>query len=273
MRRVLTIAAIIALGAFAWTQVAPVSASSTTDIAYGTDPLQKLDVYPATTPNAPAVVLIHGGGWYTGDKASLNTAKFVTPLHDAGFVVVVPNYRLAPADPYPAAYQDVKAAVAWTRTNAAAYGIDATHVVAYGGSAGGTLSMMLAAHGDVDAAVSLAGPVDFAYFLGYWPPGAPTTPGGALRAFLGNTAPASASPFTYASHSSPVFFTDGEYVTATEATNFDTALGAVDHHTVILPTLAISQYVTVLTGQAIAWLQAETEPSPTTTTAPCGIRG
>ena len=40
------------------------------NVAYGSDPLQKFDVYmPATLPkNAPVIVMVHGGGWYQGDK-------------------------------------------------------------------------------------------------------------------------------------------------------------------------------------------------------------
>jgi len=41
----------------------------TFDVAYGSNPAQKLDIYPASQ-NAPAVVLVHGGGWTDGNKSA-----------------------------------------------------------------------------------------------------------------------------------------------------------------------------------------------------------
>src|SRR5437764_13373091 len=75
-----------------------------------------LDVYqPATKgQNRPAVVVVHGGGWTQGDKALFSQQS--NQLAQRGFVAFSINYRLAPAHPYPAAVQDVEAAVAWVRT-------------------------------------------------------------------------------------------------------------------------------------------------------------
>src|SRR5665213_457718 len=73
-----------------------------TDVAYGTDPAQKMDLYLPSgfTGLRPGVILIHGGGWQAGDK------NFYTgmghALADWGFVAFSVNYRLTPAAHYPA---------------------------------------------------------------------------------------------------------------------------------------------------------------------------
>ena len=70
------------------------------DIPYvepaGADKLQTLDIYaPANAKNLPVVVWIHGGGWQTGDKASVQVKP--QAFQDHGFVFVSVNYRLLPA--------------------------------------------------------------------------------------------------------------------------------------------------------------------------------
>ena len=107
-----------------------------------------LDVYqPATKgKDRPAVVVIHGGGWTQGDKAWF--AQQGDQLAERGFVAFSVNYRLAPAHPYPAAVEDVEAAVEWVRKNAKKYGVDPKRIGALGGSAGGHLTGLLATDGD-----------------------------------------------------------------------------------------------------------------------------
>src|SRR4051812_16973272 len=67
----------------------------------------------------PAIVCIHGGGFRAGDRAGWNDRckKFA----ERGYVAVTVTYRLAPQYPFPAAVQDVKAAVRWLRANADKY--------------------------------------------------------------------------------------------------------------------------------------------------------
>lgn len=94
----------------------------------------------STTPR-PAVLLIHGGGFRNGDKAGY--IPLAVMLAEHGYVAATANYRLAPRNQFPAAVQDSKAAVRFLRANAAKYNIDALHIGALGGSAGGHLVLML----------------------------------------------------------------------------------------------------------------------------------
>jgi len=89
----------------------------------------------------PAVLLVHGGGFRAGSKEGY--LSLATSLAERGYVAATVNYRLAPKYQFPAAVQDVKAAVRFLRANAAKYNIDASHIGALGGSAGGHLVLML----------------------------------------------------------------------------------------------------------------------------------
>ncbi len=117
----------------------------TVDIPYaGTDdPLQTLDVYTpdSTAESSPAILLIHGGGFVSGAKEQMRPLARL--LAREGYVVVVTDYRLAPASTYPAHVEDVMCAFAWLHANADTYGIDRGEVTIWGGSAGGTLSLMI----------------------------------------------------------------------------------------------------------------------------------
>jgi len=108
------------------------------DLAYGPAEEQRLDVYSDTAhETAPAVVLVHGGGWFRGDKSK--EPRLATILVEAGFVVFVPDYRLAPAHPFPAGRDDILAAAAWARDSSFAFDRDRTAFL--GGSAGGNLAV------------------------------------------------------------------------------------------------------------------------------------
>ena len=89
----------------------------------------------------PAVLLIFGGGWRSGDK-SQNEAMS-TELANRGFVAVSAEYRLSGEAQYPAAVYDLKAAIKWMKVNATTYGIDTNLISALGVSAGGQLAALL----------------------------------------------------------------------------------------------------------------------------------
>ncbi len=113
------------------------------NLAYGRDPLQKLDVYePTVHPSKPMPVFIyiHGGGFMRGDKTNNGTGPFYANLgywfgHN-GVVTVLANYRLAPKDPWPAGAKDMAGIVAWTHAHIAEHGGDPRHIILMGESAG-----------------------------------------------------------------------------------------------------------------------------------------
>lgn len=109
------------------------------DIVYGADPKQKLDVYVAEEHGraAPVVLFVHGGGFVGGDKHGTYQPDNMTLwAAGQGMVGVNINYRLAPANPWPAGAQDLAAAIAWTRANIARHGGDPDRIILWGHSAG-----------------------------------------------------------------------------------------------------------------------------------------
>ena len=95
----------------------------------------------------PAVLFVHGGGFRAGNRESYLAQA--ARLAQRGYVTATASYRLAPRHQFPAAVEDVKAAVRFLRANAGKYNIDPDHIGAIGGSAGGHLVLMLGLTPDV----------------------------------------------------------------------------------------------------------------------------
>jgi acetyl esterase/lipase len=117
------------------------------DMPYlGPDREEKLDMYRPVTddPNErfPAIVMIHGGGFVGGDKGKSREINIGTNLAKAGYVCISVNYRLGD-NSWPTNIKDCKTAVQFLRRYADDYQIDADHIGAIGGSAGGHLASML----------------------------------------------------------------------------------------------------------------------------------
>lgn len=119
---------------------------------------------PAGAGPFPTVIVVHGGGFTGGDKQTYVKPLF-DPLTRAGFAWFTINYRLAPQFPYPAATEDLEAAIRWVKKNAPEYKADRRRIAIVGESAGGHLVAYAGAkHGpgaDVAAVVSFYGPHDF----------------------------------------------------------------------------------------------------------------
>ncbi len=118
----------------------------------------------------PAVVLVHGGGWHHGRRDAPQWRSLCTDLATAGFATFSVDYRLAPEHPFPAAFDDVQAAIGWLREpeQVDRFGIDPDWIGILGGSAGGQLAGLVGTAGEGDltagarvrAVVSLSGPMD-----------------------------------------------------------------------------------------------------------------
>ena len=114
------------------------------DIPYA-DPAherQVLDVYaPRDAKKLPVVFWIHGGGWQTGDKSSvqLKPQFFV----DHGFVFVATNYRLLPGVDMDTIIRDVAKSIRWVHDHIADYGGDPQRLFIMGHSAGAQLAALI----------------------------------------------------------------------------------------------------------------------------------
>lgn len=112
----------------------------------GNDDAQ-LDVYVPETASSsqarlPIIIWTHGGAWLSGDKA--NAAPYFKKLADQGFVVVAPNYTLAPSKKYPTQIQQLNQAYGYVSKNATKFHGDTSKIILAGDSAGSQLSSQLA---------------------------------------------------------------------------------------------------------------------------------
>ena len=149
----------------------------TPDVAYGDHKRQTLNVYAPTTTGprtsetlSPVVIYFYGGGWRRGSKEKY---EFVaSSLTKAGYLVVVPDYRVHPDVTFPAFVEDGARAVAWAKQHATRYGGDADKLFLMGHSAGAHIAALLSmdarflAEHDLDPAdlrgfIGLSGPYDF----------------------------------------------------------------------------------------------------------------
>lgn len=104
-----------------------------------------LDFYaPAklTTAPVPCVIVVHGGGWDSGDKHEIPGLNHA--LAQSGYAVAAISYRLAPRFPWPAQREDVLAAIAFLKAHAAELGLDPMRLVLLGRSAGGQIAEAVA---------------------------------------------------------------------------------------------------------------------------------
>jgi len=96
----------------------------------------------------PWVMYVHGGGWVMGGPrrsgAYSDWPKVLASLAAEGYVVASVGYRFSREAPFPAAIQDVKAAIRWLRVNAARYNLDPARGMTWGQSAGGHLAALAA---------------------------------------------------------------------------------------------------------------------------------
>ncbi len=142
------------------------------DLAYADGVRHKIDVYRplAAEPGAPLIVFLYGGGWNEGSR---DRYEFVAAsLTRAGFVVMVPDYRLFPDVTFPDFVEDAAKAVAFAARSAKQFGADADKLYLMGHSAGAHIAGLLAlderylaGYGDVPERlagfIGLSGAYDF----------------------------------------------------------------------------------------------------------------
>jgi acetyl esterase/lipase len=222
------------------------------DIEYGRASGQKLLLdacLPPTTTSStsdkpdPAprasIVMIHGGSWTRGDKADPAYRAVCVWLAKSGYPTFNVDYRMDPRFIFPAALDDVRAAVSWLRdpVQVGRFNLDPARMAAFGGSAGGNLASLLGTAGSgpltegtrVSAVVDLSGPTDLT--------GRDVKPGfvAVQLAFLGCTTEAgctaarAASPIFSVSADDPPFFianSTNELIPIEQSERFAAALQA-----------------------------------------------
>jgi pectinesterase len=127
----------------------PVGVIAQKDIIYATlhDTLSgkremHLDLFrPKKQGKYPALIMIHGGGWRSGNKSM--QVPMAQQIASKGYITVCVEYRLSIEALYPAAVYDIKAAIRYLRSNAKKYNIDPDKIAISGSSAGGQLASLI----------------------------------------------------------------------------------------------------------------------------------
>ncbi|MEO0886307.1 MAG: alpha/beta hydrolase [Cyanobacteria bacterium J06648_10] len=161
----------------------------------------------------PAVVMLYGGGWRTGDSSE--NEAFGQFLAARGYVVVAPEYRLTPDYQFPAQLEDVRTALSFVSEHADDYEIDRDRIGMVGWSAGAHLAMLAGFQTDnpvastIKSIVNYYGPVDLTDGYANPPKPDPLDVRQVLIALLDGTpaerpdAYREASPITYVTSAAP----------------------------------------------------------------------
>ncbi len=100
-----------------------------------------VDIFrPDDDKTYPALLMVHGGGWNSGNKSL--QVPMAQQIAAQGYVTIPVEYRLTPEATYPAGLHDLKTAIRWARANAAKYGIDPDKIAVSGCSAGAQLATL-----------------------------------------------------------------------------------------------------------------------------------
>lgn len=231
----------------------PLTDTTIKNISYGSNSSQQLDLgLPAGRTNAtPLVVVIHGGGWSTGDKAELTW--LLNGMKLRGFAVANINYRLIlnTPDNYKMELDDVDSAIQFTLRLATSYTFNSQKLYIVGHSAGGHLSLCYAytrnISGKVKASAAMAAPTDL-FAMGYYNP---IVFNSILQPFLGislypittssEQRYKNCSPYYQATNTStPTILFHGEsdfFITPDNSSNMTTKLGTlgVDKKLILYP--------------------------------------
>jgi acetyl esterase/lipase len=149
-----------------------------TNLAYGADPQQRVDVYvpdkaapgaPMAAPPKPLIIFWHGGRWKSGDKSDY---RFVgAALAESGYVALIANYRHYPQVHMPGFMDDAAQTVQWAVAHAGEFGADPRQLFLMGHSAGAHMAALLALDPRylratcpapaIAGVIGLSGPYDF----------------------------------------------------------------------------------------------------------------
>lgn len=136
--------------------ILPAGVVAEKDIVYATlpeTPFGKRDLHldlfrPAKPGKYPVLLLVHGGGWRSGNKSM--DIPLAQQIAAKGYVTATIEHRLSPEALYPAAVYDIKAAVRFIRANAKKYNINPKKIAIAGSSAGGQLAALVGATSGIE---------------------------------------------------------------------------------------------------------------------------
>ena len=192
-----------------------IAATTTLNVSYGTDPLQKMDVYlpPARNTGTKVLIMIHGGGWNSGDKTDLTVYVDTLRKRLPGYAFININYRLVAnaLTTFPTQENDVKAAIDFIYSKRNEF-VFSDKFVLLGVSAGAHLSLLQAykysSPVKIKAVVDFFGPTDMAAM--YNDPASIFAPPSSIAQLFNNATPTT-SPTLY-SQSSPITFANAQAV-------------------------------------------------------------
>ena len=146
----------------------PATAQTFSNVSYGTDAAQKMDVYlPAnrSTTSTKVMIIIHGGAWSGGDKSDVNSFIDTLKKRQPDYAIFNINYRLSTgtANVFPTQENDVKAAIEFIYSKRSEYLISDKFVL-NGQSAGAHLALLHAYKNQtpvkIKAVIDFFGPTD-----------------------------------------------------------------------------------------------------------------
>ena len=138
------------------------------NVSYGIDSNQVYDIYlpENRSLNTKVLILVHGGGWTSGDKNDMNNIKDIIRQDLSDYAIVNINYRLADENTqaYPTQIDDITSVINHLKANRTDY-IISDRFGFIGISAGAHLSMLWSYAFDtgnnVDMVCSIVGPTNF----------------------------------------------------------------------------------------------------------------
>ena len=114
------------------------------DLVYATIETRELHLdafYTKGRLKNPAVLLIHGGGWKSGNKSQMNS--IAQEIASKGYSCFSVEYRLSPEAKFPAGIFDVKNAIKYIKMNAEKFNINPNKIAVLGCSSGGQIAALI----------------------------------------------------------------------------------------------------------------------------------
>lgn len=123
-----------------------------------------LDAFVNYSENNPIVILIHGGGWKSGNKSHMK--PLAQNIASRGYSCFAIEYRLSDETKYPEGIYDVKQAIKFVKENAKKYHVDNSRIAILGTSSGAQMATLIGVTSDktlssVQAIINLDGVLAF----------------------------------------------------------------------------------------------------------------